>query len=134
VAAERVDVRTAREMQRAGDTIVDVRTRDEYAKGHIAGAINVPIGSLTIDGLPPGQVLTVCSTGTRGGRAADLLDRAGRTAFCIAGGTKAWAAAGLPIVTGPEPGPGPADRARTPLLLRGRRTHPKRSAAHLRRA
>jgi rhodanese-related sulfurtransferase len=103
VAAERVDVRTAREMQRAGDTIIDVRTSDEYAKGHIAGAINIPIGTLAVDRLPPGQVLTTCSTGGRGGRAADLLDRAGRTAFSIDGGTKAWAAAGLPIVTGSQP-------------------------------
>jgi rhodanese-related sulfurtransferase len=100
VAAERVDVRTAREMQRAGDTIIDVRTREEYVKGHIAGAINVPIGNLALDRLPPGQVLTTCSTGRRGGRAAELLDRAGRAAFTIDGGTKAWAAAGFPIVTG----------------------------------
>jgi rhodanese-related sulfurtransferase len=42
--------------------------------------------------------------GGRGGRAADLLDRAGRTAFSIEGGNKAWAAAGLPIATGADPG------------------------------
>lgn len=101
MAAERVDVRTAREMQRAGDMIIDVRTSDEYMKGHIAGAINVPIGRLAVDRLPPGQVLTTCSTGRRGGRAADLLDRAGRTAYSIDGGTKAWAAAGFPIAIGP---------------------------------
>jgi rhodanese-related sulfurtransferase len=110
VAAERVDVRTAREMQRAGDMIIDVRTSDEYAKGHIAGAINIPIGTLSADRLPPGQVLTACSMGGRGGRAADLLARAGRTAFSIDGGTTAWAAAGLPIVTGTEPTPAVADR------------------------
>jgi rhodanese-related sulfurtransferase len=90
-------------MQRAGDMIIDVRTSEEYAAGHIAGAINIPIGTLAVALLPPGQVITTCSMGGRGGRAADLLDRAGRTAFSLDGGTKAWAAAGLPIVTGVEP-------------------------------
>jgi rhodanese-related sulfurtransferase len=105
VAAERVDVHTAFEMQRAGDTIVDVRTPEEYLTGHIAGAINVPIAHLLSgDRLPAGQLLTACSTGNRGGRAADLLTRAGRTAFAIDGGVKAWSAAGLPVARGPHAG------------------------------
>jgi rhodanese-related sulfurtransferase len=41
--------------------------------------------------------------GGRGWRAADLLDRAGRTAFSIDGGVQAWQAAGLPIAFGPQP-------------------------------
>jgi rhodanese-related sulfurtransferase len=48
-------------------------------------------------------VLTACSMGGRATRAADLLDLAGRTAFVIGGGTKAWRAAGLPVVTGFRP-------------------------------
>jgi rhodanese-related sulfurtransferase len=106
VAAERVDVATAREMWRAGDTVIDVRTPDEYALGHIAGALNLPIDTLPLaaKGLPPGPVITTCSLGGRAGRAADLLDLTGRTAFSIAGGVKAWQAAGLPVRSGPEPG------------------------------
>ena len=103
MAAERIDPLLAFEMQRAGDVIVDVRTPDEYAGGHIAGALNVPIGMLP-KGLPDGPIIAACSMGGRGGRAADLLDAAGRTAFSIAGGTKAWQTAGLPIVRGPAPG------------------------------
>jgi rhodanese-related sulfurtransferase len=103
--AEPIDVATACEMQRAGDPIVDVRTPEEYARGHIAGALNIPITSLPkgLDGLPDGPVITTCSLGGRGGRAAVLLDAAGYLAFTIAGGTKAWQAAGLPVVTGPLP-------------------------------
>jgi rhodanese-related sulfurtransferase len=105
VAAERIDIKTASEMWRAGDTIIDVRTPEEYALGHIQGAINVPIGTLPkgADALPDGPVLTACGSGGRAGRAADLLDLSGRTAFTIAGGTKAWQAAGLPVVTGRNP-------------------------------
>jgi rhodanese-related sulfurtransferase len=104
MAAERIDVDTAREMWRAGDTVIDVRTADEYANGHIAGAINVPIDMLPsgAQALPDGPVITTCGSGGRGQRAADLLDLAGRTAFTIDGGTKAWQAAGLPIVMGRE--------------------------------
>jgi rhodanese-related sulfurtransferase len=105
MAAERIDVQTAREMWRAGDTIIDVRSADEYASGHIAGAVNVPIDTLSkaVEGLPEGPLITACSMGGRAGRAADLLDGAGRTAFTIIGGTKAWQAAGLPISLGGQP-------------------------------
>ena len=106
MAAEPIDVATAREMQRAGDLIVDVRTPEEYATGHIAGAVNIPIVLLPkcLDALPDGPVITTCSAGGRGGRAAALLDAAGRLAFTLAGGTRAWQAAGLPVVRGPHPG------------------------------
>jgi rhodanese-related sulfurtransferase len=105
MAAERIDVEVAREMWRAGDTVIDVRSPDEYATGHIAGALNVPIETLPkgADALPAGPVITTCGSGGRAGRAAELLDLAGRTAFTIAGGTKAWQAAGLPVVRGSAP-------------------------------
>lgn len=106
-AAEEVDVPTARAMWQAGDQIVDVRTPEEYAAGHIAGAINIPLRDLPVQqhDLPPGQVVTVCSTGVRSLRGAEALVRLGRTAFSLKGGTKAWAAAGHPVATGAAPGP-----------------------------
>jgi rhodanese-related sulfurtransferase len=106
MAAERIDVATAHEMWRAGDTVVDVRTPDEYSRGHIAGALNVPIDLLpsAARDLPEGPIITACTYGGRAGRAAELLDLAGRTAFSIAGGTKAWQVAGFPVRSGLEPG------------------------------
>jgi rhodanese-related sulfurtransferase len=106
MAAERIDVQTAWQMWRAGDTVIDVRSPAEYAQGHIAGALNVPIETLlrAAAELPDGPVIAVCSMGRRGGRAAELLDLAGRTSFSIIGGTKAWQAAGLPTLAGAEPG------------------------------
>ncbi len=104
MAAERIDVATARAMSRAGDTIIDVRTPEEYATGHIAGALNVPIATLPVGAADlPGQLITTCSMGGRAARAAELLDLAGRAAFSIDGGTKAWAAKGYPVVRGPGP-------------------------------
>lgn len=97
---------TAAAMWRLGDTVIDVRSPEEYAYCHISGAVNVPIDTLPngAEGLPAGAIIATCGSGGRAGRAAHLLDLAGRTAFSIAGGTKAWQAAGLPVVSGPEPG------------------------------
>jgi rhodanese-related sulfurtransferase len=104
--AERVDVSVAHAVWKAGDTFLDVRTPDEYAHGHIPGALNVPIDELPvrIRSLPPGQLITVCSMGNRSWRAAQLLGLAGREALSLAGGTKAWEAAGFPLVRGAAPG------------------------------
>jgi rhodanese-related sulfurtransferase len=103
---ERVEVAVARAIWLAGDTVVDVRSPEEYAQGHLPGAVNVPIDSLAFRAkeLPAGQLLTVCSMGNRSWRAAQLLAAAGREALSLTGGTKAWAAAGLPLARGDEPG------------------------------
>ncbi len=128
VAAERIDVATAHAMWQAGDTVLDVRSPEEYARGHIAGAANVPIDTLPgrLAELGAGVVITACTYGGRAGRAAELLDRAGRTAFSIAGGTTAWRAAGLPVHIGPAAG---ASRRRLlPAHPRTRGTHDERTA------
>lgn len=98
MSAERVDVATAQAMTRAGDTVIDVRSPEEFAAGHIVGAVNVPLDTLPAgaDGIE-GQLLTACSMGGRAARAAEILTAAGRSALVIDGGTKAWARAGLPI-------------------------------------
>lgn len=117
-SAERIDVAVAEQIWLSGDTVLDVRTPEEYASGHVAGALNVPVDTLASwsENQLAGQYLTLCSTGVRAGRAAELLARAGHTGLAVIGGTKAWRAAGLPISTGSEPG------SRTP---QGRFTRPR---------
>jgi|GEM_PF-669125 len=115
-SAEQIDVEVAAAAWRAGDAVLDVRTPEEYANGHVAGALNVPLAQLPAlaRGLPAGQLITVCTSGGRSWRAAQRLAALGRTALSVRGGTKAWRAAGLPTVTGSAPG-GPR---RTGLLRR----------------
>jgi rhodanese-related sulfurtransferase len=105
--SEEIDVPTAEAMWRAGDLVVDVRTAEEYADGHIAGAVHVPLDRIAFlhEDLPAGQVIAVCSMGNRSRRGAETFARLGRTAFSLQGGTKAWAAAGLPIERSTSPGP-----------------------------
>lgn len=92
---------------RDGAVVVDVREPREYVEGHVPCARLVPLGSIarhahdlrreTRDG---GAVFVVCRTGSRSADAARLLERSGVHAVSVAGGTEAWQAAGLPVVTG----------------------------------
>ena len=103
MAAEAIDVKTALEMTRLGDTVIDVREPAEYEDLHIDGAVNIPIGAIPGTQLPDGPLITVCGTGRRAERAADMLNDLGRTAFWIDGGTEAWEAKDYPVVSGPDP-------------------------------
>lgn len=105
-SAEEIDVAVAAAAWAAGDLVLDVRTPEEYANGHVAGARNVPLSRLPAVAreLPPGQLITVCTSGGRSWQAAQRLAALGRTALSVRGGTKAWRAAGHPVVTGPLPG------------------------------
>lgn len=95
-----------RERQAAGAplVVVDVRDADEYAAGHVAGAVNIPLDQLDdrLAEIPADQdVVTYCDMhhrGTsRGERASLLLRLRGRAATALDGGFPGWKAAGLPV-------------------------------------
>jgi molybdopterin-guanine dinucleotide biosynthesis protein A/rhodanese-related sulfurtransferase len=89
-----------------GAVIVDVRRVEEYESGHVPGAVLLPLDQLGSrwEEVPDGvEVLVICATGARSGRAVQALNEAGRTTVNVAGGTKAWIDAGHPVVTGTEP-------------------------------
>ncbi|HEX6912737.1 MAG TPA: MBL fold metallo-hydrolase, partial [Longimicrobium sp.] len=59
-----------------GAELVDVRNSSEYAAGHLAGAVNLPLGRLAerLGELPRGRMLVVhCQSGMRASVAASLL-------------------------------------------------------------
>jgi len=87
-------------LQAAGGVLLDVREDDEWAAGHAPGAVHVPlaqVGDATsrFDGQ---QVLAVCRSGGRSGKAAEVLAGAGIDVRNVAGGMTAWAESGLPVV------------------------------------
>ncbi|MBS1170918.1 MAG: rhodanese-like protein [Burkholderiaceae bacterium] len=63
--------------------LIDVRTEDEYAAGHIAGALNLPLERLatdigTIRGLHHrSAILVYCRTGNRSAQARAILSNRG---------------------------------------------------------
>ena len=81
--------------EESGYLIVDVRRPDEFAEGHIKGAINVP--NETIEGeqpeaLPdPDQLLLIyCRSGNRSKEASQKLADMGYTNVYEFGGINTW--------------------------------------------
>jgi rhodanese-related sulfurtransferase len=82
--------------------LIDVGEPREYDGGHAANARNVPIGQIeSSKDLPSNKALplvVLCPTGARAGRAAATLRKLGyANVKSLAGGSKAWQEAGLPM-------------------------------------
>ena len=85
-----------------GAFLLDVREPDEWVAGHAAAAVFVPLGELEarLAEVPRERaVVAVCRSGARSGRATEFLNALGYDAVNLAGGMKAWASAGLPMVS-----------------------------------
>ncbi len=64
-----------------GALVIDVRGPAEFAEGHVAGAVNVPVDELParLGELPSDRAVVVyCRSGARSARAAEVLRAAGR--------------------------------------------------------
>ena len=86
-----------------GAVVVDVREPDEYVRGHVPGAVLIPLGQLPrrTDEVPRiGPVFVVCASGRRSRTAASVLEAAGIDAISVEGGTDGWIADGREYVTG----------------------------------
>jgi rhodanese-related sulfurtransferase len=63
--------------------LLDVREPQEFANGHIQGAVNIPVRTLgqNLDKLPPkdGFIVAICAVGTRGTQAMMALSLLGWT-------------------------------------------------------
>jgi rhodanese-related sulfurtransferase len=100
---EEIDVNTAlREQRESGALLVDVREESEWAAGHAAGAVHLGKGIIERDieervPDPRARLLLYCGGGYRSALAADNLRRMGYSNVAsVAGGWRAWCAAGLP--------------------------------------
>lgn len=83
--------------------LLDVSEPAEYAAGHVAGAKNLPLGSIEAGAkqLPANKslpIVVLCANGARAGRAAGMLRKLGyEKAQPLAGGLNAWREANLPV-------------------------------------
>lgn len=92
-----IDQEKAKEMMAVNDghVIVDVRRADEYAAGHIPGAILIPnesIGTEKPEQLPDKDqiILIYCRSGNRSKQAAQKLADMGYTNIYEFGGINTW--------------------------------------------
>jgi phage shock protein E len=84
----------AHAMVQAGAVLLDVRTREEYARGHLDGSKNIPVQELAQRiaevGAPSTSVVVHCHAGMRSKAAAQLLRNAGFQDVLDIGTMSAW--------------------------------------------
>jgi len=96
------------EQARSGDVVVlDVRPAEEYASGHIPGAVSIPVAELAdrLDELPAdADVVAYCRGAycVMSHDAVRLLRERGRRAEALAEGMLEWRAAGEPVGVGAQ--------------------------------
>ena len=98
-----ITVDEARVRQAAGAHLIDVREDCEWAAGHATGATHLGKGVIERDverAVPEkdAEIVLYCGGGYRSVLAADVLRRMGYTnVHSMAGGWRAWKAAGAPL-------------------------------------
>jgi len=97
-----ISVAEAAAQQANGAVLIDVREADDFAREHAANAQGLSKGvvELRIEELVPDPatpILCYCGGGSRSALVADNLQKMGyQNVASVAGGFKAWKAAGLP--------------------------------------
>lgn len=88
-------------LQQGHAMVIDVREMDEFAAGHIPGAINLPLSAFRASQLPDpdGKLLVLnCAAGRRSAMALEKCAAANAGVDThLAGGFGAWTAAGLTV-------------------------------------
>jgi rhodanese-related sulfurtransferase len=97
-----IDVDEGKRRIDAGAILLDVREPDEWHAGHAENALWIPMGEVAArqQDVPDDRpIVVICRVGSRSARVANALVRGGFDAVNLAGGMRAWAAAGFPVVT-----------------------------------
>ena len=89
-----VDLEDIEALQDEGDVVMDVREVDEFAEGHIIGAINVPLSEIQNGeraGLDKDQTyVVVCRSGSRSQTASEILFDEGYDVINVSEGMSTW--------------------------------------------
>jgi len=88
--------------------VIDVRSAEEYAAGHVPGAVNIPhdqVASRLAEIPKDKEVVLYCRSGRRSGLAAETLEANGyKNLQLLQGDMPGWEKAGLPVeVAGQKP-------------------------------
>ena len=102
VEVPEVTPQQATELVEGGAMLLDVREPDEWTSGHAPGAVHIPMRDLPnrMSELDAGRsMVAMCRSGGRSRAVAEALIGNGFDVVNLAGGLRAWAAAGLPVET-----------------------------------
>jgi rhodanese-related sulfurtransferase len=81
--------------------IIDLRSRRQFARGHLSGSHRISAGLLLSGEWPPGNLVLVDAGDGQAAQVADALHSAGYSPLIeeLSGGFPAWQQAGLPVVS-----------------------------------
>ncbi len=91
----------------SGAVLLDVRTAEEFAQGHLSGAINIDVKGADFlvkvkQAIPADKTVAVyCRSGRRSANAASLMAAQGYKVVNLTGGIEAWKKAGKAVTTNP---------------------------------
>jgi rhodanese-related sulfurtransferase len=81
--------------------VIDVREPDEFASGHVPGAVNVPLATVpdwAAKQAKDAPYVVICQSGRRSAKASEILVEQGfKQVTNVEGGTAAWIEQGLPV-------------------------------------
>ncbi|MGL4613617.1 MAG: rhodanese-like domain-containing protein [Shewanella sp.] len=84
--------------------VVDVRSSDEFRKGHIVDAVNVTLAEIknnqttALEKYKGSPIILVCNAGMTSSQAAQLLSQQGfENLYSLKGGMGEWHAANMPV-------------------------------------
>ena len=86
--------------------VIDIRSTDAFARGHIVSAKNIPHDELDgkieqLERYKTTPIVAVCDTGVTTTQIVNKLRKSGfESVFGLKGGMSGWGQAGLPVVTG----------------------------------
>ena len=89
----------------ADAVVIDVRSAEAYARGHIVNAKNIPFDELEanrdkIAKYAKKPIVAVCDAGMTSAKVVDSLRKTGmENVYGLKGGINAWTQANLPLVT-----------------------------------
>lgn len=85
--------------------VIDLRSAEAFARGHIVNARNIPFDELesrqeALAKYKSKTIVAVCDAGTTAGKAVENLRKSGiEEVYGLRGGISAWSQANLPLVT-----------------------------------
>jgi rhodanese-related sulfurtransferase len=100
-----LDPQQAVKLINADAVVIDLRSQEAFARGHIVNSKNIPFDDLAANSDVIGKfgnrpIVAVCDAGMTSTRAVDKLRKSGlENVFGLRGGIAAWTQASLPLVT-----------------------------------
>ncbi len=92
------------QVNREDALVLDIRSNDDFKRGHITGARNIPLAQLStqissLEKAKDAPIIVVCQAGMSAQGAAKQLSAAGFSRVSVlSGGMGKWAEASLPVV------------------------------------